>query len=59
MLSSGPNRLARQLRDDLDQANVELEDWPDRARRRELNKRVHRIKEMLRWCETRAGYVRP
>ena len=56
---SGPNRMANELRDVIDDANAELEVCTERAKRSELNKRVHRCKWMLRWCETRAGYVRP
>jgi len=51
--------MADELRDRIDQDNAELEVCTDRAQRRQLNKRVHRCKWMLRWCETRAGYVRP
>lgn len=54
---SGPNRLAAQVRDDIDEANAELEGWPNKERRLELNKRIHRLKSLLRFCETRAGYV--
>jgi hypothetical protein len=53
----GPNRLAAQLRDDLDANGAVLEDCRDRAERSRLNKQRHRLKELLRWCETRAGYV--
>jgi hypothetical protein len=56
---SGPNRVAAQVRDDIDAANAELESWPDRGRRRELNKRIHRLKALLKFCESRAGYVAP
>jgi hypothetical protein len=55
--SCGPNRLADTLRDQIDAANAELEEWPAKPRRRELNKEIHRLKEWVRWCETRAGYV--
>lgn len=53
----GPNRLAAQLRDDLDAANASLEAWPAKPERKALNKRVHGLKRLLAWCETRAGYV--
>jgi hypothetical protein len=56
-MTSGPNRLADRLRDGIEDANAELEDCRDRNRRSELNKEVHRMKGLLRWCETRAGYV--
>lgn len=55
---SGPNRLANQLRDDLDEIAAELDAGGiPRVRRSELNKAAHRTKDLLRWCESRAGYV--
>lgn len=55
---SGPNRLADRLRDDLDDIAAELDGGGiSRARRSQLNKAAHRTKDLLRWCETRAGYV--
>lgn len=57
-MTGGPNRLADKIRDDLDEAGAELDGAAvTRARRSELNKRIHRLKELLAWCETRAGYV--
>lgn len=56
-MKSGPNRIADKLRDDLDEANAALEVETRRAERSALNKRIHRLKDLLRWCETRAGYV--
>lgn len=55
---SGPNLVADAVRDDLDNIASELDggDVP-RARRSELNKRAHRLKDLLRWLETRSGYV--
>lgn len=52
----GPNRLAAQLRDDLDANGAALEDCRDRAERSRLNKRRHSLKGLLAWCESRAGY---
>jgi hypothetical protein len=51
--------IADKIRDELDDIAAELDggDAP-RSRRSMLNKRAHALKEMLRWCETRAGYVR-
>jgi hypothetical protein len=57
-MPSGPNALADRLRDDLDDIASELDGGGvPRSRRSELNKRAHRLKDLLRWCETRAGYV--
>lgn len=53
---SGPNRIADRLRDELDDLNAELEECRDRARRSALNKSAHRLKGLLQWAETRAGY---
>lgn len=57
-MTGGPNRVADAIRDQLDEIASELDsgDVP-RPRRSELNKRAHSLKDLLRWCETRAGYV--
>lgn len=55
-MKSGPNRLADKIRDELDDLNAQLEEARGKAQRSPLNKRVHILKELLRWCETRAGY---
>lgn len=59
-MTSGPNRLADSIRDQLDSIAAELDggDLP-RIRRSALNKQAHRLKGLLRWCETRAGYLVP
>lgn len=55
---SGPNRVADKIRDDLDDIAAELDGGAlPQSRRSELNKRAHRLKSLLQWCETRAGYV--
>jgi hypothetical protein len=56
--ASGPNGLADKLRDDLDELGAELEVAPSRAERSRINKRMHLLKQLLRWCESRTGYVR-
>ena len=57
-MTSGPNRLADMCRDRLDDIAAELDSGEaDRARRSLLNKEAHRLKDLLRWGETRAGYV--
>lgn len=60
MSVTGPSLLADKLRDDLDDIASELDCGElTRARRSELNKQAHRLKDMLRWFESRAGYVPP
>jgi len=57
---TGPNLMADKIRDDLDDIAAELDGGGlTRERRSELNKRAHRLKGWLRWCESRAGYVVP
>jgi hypothetical protein len=51
-------QLADKLRDDLDDLGAELEVATKRADRSRITKRVRLVKELLRWCESRAGYVR-
>ena len=55
---TGPNSMADKLRDDLDDLGAKLEVATRRAERSRINKRMHQLKELLRWCESRAGYVR-
>lgn len=54
--TGGPNSVADRLMDEIDDLNAQLEELRGRARK-PLNKRLHRLKELLAWCETRAGYV--
>lgn len=57
-MKSGPNLMADKIRDELDDLAAELDGGGvAKARRSEINKRVHSLKDWLRWCETRAGYV--
>ncbi len=53
---SGPNRMADTIRDRLDDLGAELEECSERKERSRINKEMHRLKDLLRWCETRAGY---
>lgn len=52
---TGPTGLARLCEKEIVRL---LEEKPtaDRARRKEINKAVHRLKNMASWCKTRAGY---
>lgn len=55
---SGPTEIAAKIRDQLDDIGAELDGGEvSRSRRSELNKRAHRLKGMLGWYETRAGYA--
>jgi hypothetical protein len=56
-VTSGPNRLADKIRDDLDALGAQLEEARGKEQRSPLNKQMHTLKAMLAWCETRAGYV--
>ena len=57
---NGPSLLADKIRDELDDIGSELDGGAlDRAARSALNKRAHRLKQMLHWFESRAGYVEP
>ena len=57
---TGPNAMADKLRDELDDIASEMDSGElPRRRRSELNKAVHRLKALLEWCETRAGYSAP
>lgn len=52
------NLTAGKIRDQLDDIAAELDGGNvPRSRRSELNKLAHRLKQVLQWCETRAGYV--
>ena len=53
---SGPKAMADKIREELDDITAELGGAAPRPRRSELNKRAHSLKELLKWCETRAGY---
>jgi hypothetical protein len=55
--NSGPNAIADKLRDRLDDLNAELEVVRYRRDRKPINREIAKIGELLRWCETRAGYV--
>ncbi len=58
MSASGPNAIADKLRDELDALGAKIEVATSRAERSRINKRMHLLKGLVQWCETRAGYVR-
>ena len=56
-MTRGPNGLADVIHDKLDDIAAEMEICEDRRERKALNKHAHMLKRMLRFFETRAGYV--
>lgn len=54
---SGPNRLAAAIEEAIVDLEARLADAETRAARRPLNRELHRRKQLLAWCKTRAGYV--
>jgi len=55
---SGPNAIADTIRDELDDIAARLDSAElSREERRPLNKRAHVLKGLLKWCESRAGYI--
>ena len=57
-MTGGPNGLADVIRDKLNDIAARLEVCTERQERKTLNKHAHMLKRMLRFCETRAGYVK-
>jgi len=53
---SGPTRLATALTTQIAEINNQLAVATTRQERRDLNRLLHRNRELLRWCRTRAGY---
>lgn len=51
----GPTGMAAKFREQL----VELESQRDllpQSQRKPINQRLHMVRGLLKWCETRAGY---
>lgn len=48
--------MAERIEADLGAIEDALSTATTRAERSALNKRKHRLTELLKWCETRAGY---
>jgi hypothetical protein len=53
---TGPTRMAALLEDSIVDLSAQLETASTRAERSRLNKLLHRNRQMLAWCKTRAGY---
>lgn len=52
----GPTAMARKIEDRLTDAHAEREVAETRQERSRLNKEIHRLEDLLRWCKSRAGY---
>lgn len=53
----GPNGLARLCEDRIAELKASLAQCRTRDERKPINKHLHTLRHMLRWCRTRAGYV--
>jgi len=53
---SGPTGMAVALTTRIAEINDQLGAASTRQERRNLNRLLHRNRELLRWCRTRAGY---
>lgn len=53
---SGPRALATKIEERLGELEDMKADCASRRDRSPINKEIHRLSELLRWCETRAGY---
>lgn len=54
--TSGPNRLAAQCEEAIADL-LEQKARVPRSERRPINQRLHHLRGVLAWCQTRAGYV--
>ncbi len=52
----GPNGVARGCEETIAELEAEKLTAP-RARRRQINQRIHLLRDVLAWCKTRAGYT--
>jgi len=52
----GPRGMAEALEANLAQLKLQRAVVKSRAERRTINQRIDRMRELLRWCKTRAGY---
>lgn len=53
----GPAGMARYLEDRLEELEGKKCEARTRAERRPINKHLHRCRDLLRWCKSRAGYL--
>lgn len=51
----GPNGLAALCRDSIAELEAKRDALP-RSERKPVNRRLHEVRKLLRFCETRAGY---
>jgi len=56
MADLGPTGLANVLMDRIADAKAALADAATRAERKGLNRSLHRHRQLLGWCQSRAGY---
>jgi uncharacterized protein YyaL (SSP411 family) len=52
----GPRRMAAKIEDVITDIEAHLEVAEARAERKRLNKALHHQRQLLAWCQTRAGY---
>lgn len=57
-MTSGPNILADKLRAELADLRATRGQATTRKQRSVINKRLHLLEHVLRWFESRAGFVR-
>jgi hypothetical protein len=53
----GPNGLARLCEDRIAELEAAKAACRSREERRPINQHLHTLRDMLRWCRSRAGYV--
>jgi hypothetical protein len=57
-MTGGPWALARLCEEQIEALEGQKPSAPP-SEKRAINKRLHMLKQMRRWCMTRAGYVDP
>lgn len=55
---TGPYGIAKACEDTIARLERERESLP-RSEKKAVNRRIHQLRQMARWCKTRAGYVEP
>lgn len=55
----GPNGAALFLEARIDELEAHKLTLRTRAEKRPVNQQLHTLRDMLYWCRTRAGYVKP
>lgn len=54
---NGPKELERSCLDRLAELESQKAKCKDKTQRRAINKHMHTLRDMVKWCRTRAGYV--